>query len=126
MTRGIPANRPLGLDTDSLFIPFFTTGSTVHFASALPSRWELDNLPTIQLTAPHWDPSAFSMPNTHRPIPRFVDALYTLSESACVLSSISTSLDDRCFPSLLAATGRTTATVMGTGKRITASAIATA
>jgi hypothetical protein len=62
-------NRTLGLDTEHFFIPFFTTGSTVHFASAFPSRWDLDNLPTIQLTAPHWDPSAFSMPNTPAPCP---------------------------------------------------------
>jgi hypothetical protein len=118
-------NRTLGLDTEHFFIPFFTTGSTVHFASAFPSRWDLDNLPAIQLTAPHWDPSAFSMPNTHRPVPRFVDALSTLSESACFLSSISPSLDERCFPALLSATMRTAAAVTGTGKRITASAIGT-
>jgi hypothetical protein len=52
-------NRTLGLDTDHFFIPFFTTGSVIHFASAFPSRWDLDNLPIIQLTAPHWDPSVF-------------------------------------------------------------------
>jgi hypothetical protein len=66
------------------------------------------------------------MPNTHRPMPRFVDALSTLSESASVLSSISPSLDERCFPStLLSATIRTASTVTGTAKHITPSAIAT-
>lgn len=53
----VPANLP--------FIPFFTTGSSIHFESALPTRWELDTLPAIELTAPHWNPSDFSMPNAH-------------------------------------------------------------
>jgi hypothetical protein len=66
------------------------------------------------------------MPNTHRPLPRFIDALSTLSESASVLSSISPSLDERCFPTLLSATIRTASTVTGTAKHITASAIASA
>ena len=118
-------NRPLGLDTEDLFIPFAADGSTLYFDSRVPSSWELENLPTIVLTAPHWNPAELYMPTNQTTNYRTVDSLTTISESAVVLSNITSSLDERQLPSLFAATVKlrgVSATVTGTGSgsRLTA------
>jgi hypothetical protein len=57
-------HRPLGLDVGTLFIPLLTSGPNLFFDSSVSSDWDLDNLPIVDLTAPHWDPSRLVMPRT--------------------------------------------------------------
>ena len=54
--------RPIGVQTDFGLIPFQTAGTTLSFVSYLPSRFEFDNLPIIELTGPHWNPHDLSIP----------------------------------------------------------------
>ena len=55
-------HRELGMDTGSLFVPFYTEGSNVVFESRVPTDWEMNNLDVIEITGPHWDPSRLEMP----------------------------------------------------------------
>ena len=54
--------RPIGVQTDFGLIPFQTAGTTLSFVSYSPSQFELDNLPIIELTGPHWNPHELSIP----------------------------------------------------------------
>ena len=60
----------------------------------MPTDWELQNLPIVELTAPSWDPCDVHLPN-HQPTAdaRYIASVASISESANVLSQISTSLD---------------------------------
>jgi hypothetical protein len=42
---------------DQAFIPFYTTGTVVHFESRVPTEWEKTHLPIILLTSEDWNPS---------------------------------------------------------------------
>jgi hypothetical protein len=77
----------------------------LFFKTRVPSDWELSNLPIIELTAPIWNPSTFTMPanlsilSSHRTVHMLAS---TLSESASLLGNKSTSLDPRLVYSLYA------------------------
>jgi hypothetical protein len=46
-----------GVASDTVFIPFDTTGTIVHFESRVPNDWEAKHLPVILLTGETWNPS---------------------------------------------------------------------
>ena len=46
-----------GISSDSVFIPFNTTGTIIHFHSRVPNDWEKKHLPVILLTGDAWNPS---------------------------------------------------------------------
>ena len=50
------ASCKFGIDSESAFIPFNTTGMIVHFKSRL-TKWEETHLPIILLTGEQWDPT---------------------------------------------------------------------
>ena len=89
-------HRALGLDVGELFIPFMTSGSNLYFESRVPTTWEMENLPIVELTAPHWNPTTFNMPVTEHALDyRNVNSATALSETATLLGQISPSLDHR-------------------------------
>ena len=91
-------NCALGLDAGDIFIPLMASGPNLFFETCVPNDWEMSNLPTIELTAPHWDPSTLSMPmstaNSDAKY-RTVYALSGLSESGTLLGDVISSLDAR-------------------------------
>jgi Reverse transcriptase (RNA-dependent DNA polymerase) len=95
-------HRPLGLDVGAIFIPLLTSGPNLFFETRVPSNWELSNLPIIELTAPHWDPSTLHMPANIDPVStsRNINMLNGLSESGVILGNVSESLDPRRLYSL--------------------------
>jgi hypothetical protein len=54
--------RPIGIKADQGFIPFSSHGTTLFFESRSPTPWDLENLPTVLLTAPRWSPHDYAMP----------------------------------------------------------------
>ena len=46
-----------GVASDTVFIPFDTTGTIVHFKSRVPNDWEAKHLPVILHTGETWNPS---------------------------------------------------------------------
>ena len=46
-----------GVASDTVFIPFDTMGTIVHFKSRVPNDWEAKHLPVILLTGETWNPS---------------------------------------------------------------------
>jgi hypothetical protein len=54
---------------DSVFIPFDTTGTIIHFPSRVPNGWELVHLPVLPLFPDRWDPN-----ETFKPTKRNVDS----------------------------------------------------
>ena len=46
-----------GISSDTVFIPFDTTGTIIHFRSRVPNDWEKKHLPVILLTGETWNPS---------------------------------------------------------------------
>lgn len=99
------SNRELGLDVGDFFIPFLASGPKSK-PLLQNCDWELSNLLIIELTAPIWNPSTFTMPanlsnlSSHRSVHSMLAS--TLSESASLLGNISTSLDPRLVYSLYA------------------------
>ena len=91
------SNRALGLDVGAIFIPLLASGPNLFFESRVPNDWEMSNLPTIELTAPHWDPSTLQMPVTTDSDAKYrtVYALSGLSESGTLLGNLTSSLDAR-------------------------------
>ena len=48
-------------DSNNIFIPFDTTGTTISFESCVPMELEISSLPIIVLTADQWDPSNITL-----------------------------------------------------------------
>ena len=95
-------NRALGLDAGDIFIPLMASGPNLFFKTYVPNDWEMSNLPTVELTAPHWDPSTLIMPvstGSHDKY-RTVYALSSLSESGTLLRNVTFSLDARTLSAL--------------------------
>ena len=81
---------------DSLFIPLIPAGLNLFFESCVPTHWELENLQVVELTAPHWNPVMLNMSTQHDMSDyavRQIAMASTLSESATLLSSVSSALD---------------------------------
>ena len=108
-------HRSLGLDVGTLFIPLLTSGPNLFFNSTVTSDWELDNLPIVEITAPHWDPSELTMPCRPTNDYRAIDSLISFSETANVLSHISLSLDPRRLSSLYSSARRVSSAPTRTG-----------
>ena len=51
------SNDDFGISSDSVFIPFDTTGTIIHFHSWVPNDWEKKHLPVILLTGDVWNPT---------------------------------------------------------------------
>ena len=52
-------HREFGIDSGvEEFIPFQVDGTNIYFESRAPTDWEIDHLPTIDLTADTWDPES--------------------------------------------------------------------
>ena len=99
-------NQSLGLDLEGIFIPLDLSGPNLFFESRVPTDWEMDNLPIIELTTPVWNPADLQMfrPHSHLKCV-LVNCISTASrdiwsESATHLSAISPSLDSRCVLAL--------------------------
>jgi hypothetical protein len=98
--------RPLGIEADHGFIPFSSHGTTLFFESRSPSPWELENLPTVLLTAPRWSPHDFKMPQGAVSVFSTVrswdntQVRDTFSETDWVLGGISPVLDARLLAAL--------------------------
>ena len=123
--------RPVGIEADQGFIPFSSHGTTLFFESRSPSPWELENLPTVLLTAPRWSPHDYAMPHGTVSVFSTVRSMENMtvrapfSETDCVLGTISPALDTRLLSALYSSTvnvrtstalhGATTGTDTGTG-----------
>ena len=84
-----------------MFTPLLTSGPNLYFEIHVTTPWELDNLPVIELTAPHWNPSTLVMPTNHRALDeRNINVIGSPCESVTVLSHITRSLDPRRLFSL--------------------------
>ena len=56
------AQRPLGIETDQLFIPFETSGTKVQFQCRAPTSFELEECPHIELTSKvPWNPNTVQL-----------------------------------------------------------------
>jgi Reverse transcriptase (RNA-dependent DNA polymerase) len=122
--------RPVGIEADQGFIPFSSHGTTLFFESRSPSPWELENLPTVLLTAPRWSPHDYAMPQGTVSVFSTVRSMENMtvrepfSETDCVLGHISPALDTRLLSALYSSTvnirtstalhGATTGTGTGT------------
>ncbi len=52
------STRPFGISNEHLNIPFQMDGTTVHFDTRVPTKWELENCKSIQMTdSTVWDPA---------------------------------------------------------------------
>ena len=117
--------RPIGIEADQGFIPFSSQhhGTTLFFESRSPTPWDLENLPTVLLTAPRWSPHDYAMPHGMVSVYSTVRSIrQPFSETDCVLGSISHALDTRLLSALYSCTvnvstsnGATTGTGTGTG-----------
>jgi hypothetical protein len=115
--------RPIGIEADQGFIPFSSHGTTLFFESRSPTPWDLENLPTVLLTAPRWSPHDYAMPQGTVSVYSTVRSIrQPFSETDCVLGSISPALDTRLLSALYSCTvnvstsnGATTGTGTGTG-----------
>jgi hypothetical protein len=101
-------HRKLGIQAGEVFVPFEIRGKNIVFESSVPTAWELDSLPQIELTASFWNPEKdMQAPKTKEeatfrtikaitvnPNPTAYD---NVSESTTVLSSISTAYEDQLF-----------------------------
>ena len=98
--------RPLGIEADQGFIPFSSYGTTLFFESRSPSPWELENLPTVLLTAPRWNPHDFTMPKGTVSVFSTVRSMESIqpcenfSETDYVLGTISPALDTHLLATL--------------------------
>ena len=100
-------NRPFGIDLDGIFIPLLASGPNLFFESRVPTDWEMDSLPIIEITASVWNPADLHMPRPLSSSKRVVNCISTAprdiwSESAMHLSTISPSFDCRCVSALYA------------------------
>ena len=95
-------HRSLGLDVETLFIPFQTAGPNLYFESRVPTDWEMNNLPTIIITGPTWNPYDLQLPIVeHFAEDRAMASVSAdLVESANVLSQISETFDYRRLATL--------------------------
>jgi len=50
---------------DNFHIPFETHHSFVRFQSLVPTDEELNDLPWLQITDEHWDPTSVSLTGPH-------------------------------------------------------------
>ena len=99
------SNRPLELDLNGIFIPLHGSGPNLFFESSVPTDWEMDNFPIIELTAPVWNPADLHMSRLHSHLKRVLNCISTASrdiwsELATHLSAISPSPDSRCVSAL--------------------------
>jgi hypothetical protein len=53
----LDSTREFGIDSKTVFIPFDTMGTVVHFESRVPTEWEKTHLPIILITSEEWNPS---------------------------------------------------------------------
>ena len=94
-------HRSLGIDLDSIFIPLKTSGPNLFFDSSVPTAWELENLPIVEITSSTWNPADLQMFAPQSNPHRVVDCISTArrdiwSQSTAPLSTISPTLDSRC------------------------------
>ena len=87
-------NRALGIDLECIFIPLLASGPNLFFESRVPTDWEMDSLPILEITAPVWNPADLQMSRPPSPLARVVNCISTAprdiwSESAMHLSAIS-------------------------------------
>ena len=117
-------NRALGLDAGDIFIPLMASGPNLFFKTYVPNDWEMSNLPTVELTAPHWDPFTLIMPvstGSHDKY-RTVYALSSLSESGTLLRNVTFSLDARTLSALYSSAIHVPDATPGTAHSIAATA----
>jgi hypothetical protein len=98
--------RAVGIESDQGFIPFSSQGTTLYFETRSPTTWELDNLSTVLLTAPRWNPHDFTMPQGTVSVFSTVRSMENIplcdnfAETDRVLGTISPALDTRILSAL--------------------------
>lgn len=116
-------HRPLGIDLEGIFIPLLMSGpNLLFFKSHVPTDWEMETLPIIELTAPVWNPTDLQMSRPLSPLKCVINCISTtgapqdiLWELATHLPAISPSLDCRCVSALYASQILMHATPRGQG-----------
>jgi hypothetical protein len=98
-------HRSLGIDLDSVFIPLLAAGPNLIFETRVPTAWELEHLPIIEITSPTWDPADLQMSAKRSYPTRAVDCISTArrdiwTDSTAPLFAISPTLDCRCIGAL--------------------------
>jgi hypothetical protein len=76
-------HRSLGIDLDSIFIPLKTLGPNLFFESSVPTAWDLENLPIIEITSSTWNPADLQMLRPQLHPNRVVDCISTARRDIC-------------------------------------------
>jgi hypothetical protein len=99
-------HRSIGIDLESIFIPLRPDGPNLCCKSLIPTDWEMEYLPIIEITSSSWNPAAdLRMFGLHMESTRVVDCISSArrdirDQSTAPLSAISPILDSRCVFSL--------------------------
>ena len=97
----------LGIDLERIFIPLLASGPNLFFESRVPTDWEMDSLPILEITGPVWNPADLQMSRPPSLLARVANCISTAprdvwSELAMHLSAISPSFDYRYVSALYA------------------------
>ena len=68
-------HRPIGIDLESIFIPLKPDGPNLCFESRVPTDWEMESLPIIEITSSSWNPADLRMFGPHMESIRVVDCI---------------------------------------------------
>jgi hypothetical protein len=71
-------HRPLGINLDSTFDPLLASGPNLFFESQVPTDWEMETLPIIEITPPIWNPADLHM---SRPLSTLTSVINCISSA---------------------------------------------
>ena len=78
----------IGVDLKSIFIPLTPDGPNLCFESRVPTDWEMEYLPIIEITSSSWNPADLRMFGPHMESTRVFDCISSARRDTGYMGSI--------------------------------------